>query len=81
MHVCRMVEKDDFPSPDISKIADASKVTVEEDFLNLTPITTIEGLKDCAEVIEKISFLYIVFIWFSFFGVKSIIVVLFHEEC
>ena len=58
MHVCRMVEKDDSSSPDISKIADASKVTVEEDVLNLTPMTTIEGLKDCAEVIEKISFLY-----------------------
>lgn len=77
MHVCRMVEKDNSPSPGISKIVDASKVTVDEDFLNLTLMTTIEGLKDCAEVIEN----KIVFISFSFYGVKSVIVVLFHEEC
>jgi len=53
MHVYRMVENDDSPSLDISKIVDASKVSVEEDFLNLTPITSIEGLKDCVEVVKK----------------------------
>ncbi|XP_024626867.1 uncharacterized protein [Medicago truncatula] len=41
----RMVENDDSPSPDISKITEASKVSVE-DFLNLSPMTTVEGLKE-----------------------------------
>jgi len=30
IHVCIMVENDDSSSPDISKIVDASKVSVEE---------------------------------------------------
>jgi len=47
IHVCIMVKNDDSSSPDISKIVDASKVSVEEEFLNLTLMTTIEGLKDC----------------------------------
>jgi len=53
MHAYRMVESGDSPSLGISKIADASKVSAEEDFLNLTPMSCIEGLKDCAEVVKK----------------------------
>ncbi|AES65761.1 replication protein A 70 kDa DNA-binding subunit B [Medicago truncatula] len=59
----RMVENDDSPSPGISKITEASKVSVEEDFLNLSPMTTVEGLKDCAE--EKC---------FAVFGTVNVIV-------
>ncbi|WJX14117.1 hypothetical protein P8452_04421 [Trifolium repens] len=42
----RMMGKDDSPSPAICILQDTSKISLEDDFLKATPITTIEALKD-----------------------------------
>ncbi|XP_045797898.1 replication protein A 70 kDa DNA-binding subunit E-like [Trifolium pratense] len=47
----RMLGKSATPSPGISLLKDTSKVSNEDDFLNLTPMATIEGVKDCS--VEK----------------------------
>ncbi|CAJ2644327.1 unnamed protein product [Trifolium pratense] len=46
-----MLGKSATPSPGISLLKDTSKVSNEDDFLNLTPMATIEGVKDCS--VEK----------------------------
>ncbi|CAJ2637939.1 unnamed protein product [Trifolium pratense] len=43
-----MLGKSATPSPGISLLKDTSKVSNEDDFLNLTPMATIEGVKDCS---------------------------------
>ncbi|KAK2433546.1 replication factor A protein [Trifolium repens] len=42
----RMMGKDDSTSPAICILQDTSKISLEDDFLKATPITTIEALKD-----------------------------------
>jgi hypothetical protein len=46
-----MMGKDDSPSPAICMLQDTSKISLEDDFLKVTPITTIEALKDMKMVI------------------------------
>ncbi|QCD78870.1 Replication factor A [Vigna unguiculata] len=45
-----MYENNESPSQGLKQLSQTSKHTVEEDFLTLTPRTTIQGLKDCKEV-------------------------------
>jgi len=45
-----MFENNESPSQGLTQLSQSSKHTVEEDFLTLTPRTTIQGLKDCKEV-------------------------------
>jgi len=45
-----MFENNESPSQGLMQLSQSSKNTVEEDFLTLTPRTTIQGLKDCKEV-------------------------------
>ncbi|QCD96690.1 hypothetical protein DEO72_LG6g1398 [Vigna unguiculata] len=44
-----MFENNESPSQGLTQLSQSSKHTVEEDFLTLTPRTTIQGLKDCKE--------------------------------
>jgi len=45
-----MIENNESPSQGLTQLSQTSKNTVEEDFLTVTPRTTIQGLKDCKEV-------------------------------
>ncbi|QCD94010.1 Replication factor A [Vigna unguiculata] len=45
-----MFENNESPSQGLTQLSQSSKNTMEEDFLTLTPRTTIQGLKDCKEV-------------------------------
>ncbi|QCE00615.1 Replication factor A [Vigna unguiculata] len=49
-------ENNESPSQGLTQLSQTSKHTVEEDFLTLTPRTTIQGLKDCKEVATFILF-------------------------
>ncbi|QCD94166.1 Replication factor A [Vigna unguiculata] len=49
-------ENNESPSQGLTQLSQTSKHTVEEDFLTLTPRTTIQGLKDCKEVTTYILF-------------------------
>ncbi|GAU50611.1 hypothetical protein TSUD_351880 [Trifolium subterraneum] len=40
------MDKGDSPSPAICMLQDTSKISIEDDFLNIIPMTTIEALKD-----------------------------------
>ncbi|QCD95798.1 Replication factor A [Vigna unguiculata] len=51
-----MFENNESPSQGLTQLSQTSKNTVEEDFLTLTPRTTIQGLKDCKEVTTYILF-------------------------
>jgi len=51
-----MFENNESPSQGLTQLSQSSKNTMEEDFLTLTPRTTIQGLKDCKEV--RIIFLF-----------------------
>ncbi|XP_027913359.1 uncharacterized protein LOC114173274 [Vigna unguiculata] len=51
-----MIENNESPSQGLTQLSQTSKHTVEEDFLTLTPRTTIQGLKDCKEVATFILF-------------------------
>ena len=51
-----MFENNESPSQGLTQLSQTSKNIVEEDFLTLTPRTTIQGLKDCKEV--RIFFFY-----------------------
>ncbi|XP_027905828.1 uncharacterized protein LOC114165385 [Vigna unguiculata] len=51
-----MFENNESPSQGLMQLSQSSKNTVEEDFLTLTPRTTIQGLKDCKEVTTYILF-------------------------
>jgi len=53
-----MFENNESPSQGLTQLSQTSKNIVEEDFLTLTPRTTIQGLKDCKEV--RIDFFIIV---------------------
>ncbi|GAU51186.1 hypothetical protein TSUD_412120 [Trifolium subterraneum] len=47
VYYCLGVEEEgDSPSPAICMLQDTSKISIEDDFLNITPMTTIEALKD-----------------------------------
>ncbi|XP_027916000.1 uncharacterized protein LOC114175441 [Vigna unguiculata] len=46
----RMFENNESPFQGLTQLSQTSKHTVEEEFLTLTPRTTIQGLKDCKEV-------------------------------
>ncbi|QCD86651.1 Replication factor A [Vigna unguiculata] len=48
-----MFENNEYPSQGLTQLSQSSKNTVEEDFLTLTPRTTIQGLKDCKEKCNK----------------------------
>ncbi|XP_027906001.1 replication factor A protein 1-like, partial [Vigna unguiculata] len=52
----RMIENNESPSQGLTQLSQTSKNTVEEDFLTVTPRTTIQGLKDCKEVATFILF-------------------------
>ena len=45
-----MFENNESPFQGLTQLSQTSKHTVEEEFLTLTPRTTIQGLKDCKEV-------------------------------
>lgn len=54
-----MMDKNDSPSSAISMLPDTSKLSLQDDFLKVTPMTTIEALKDMKMVITLLSFLFI----------------------
>ncbi|QCD78217.1 Nucleic acid-binding [Vigna unguiculata] len=51
-----MFENNESPSQGLTQLSQTSKNIVEENFLTLTPRTTIQGLKDCKEVTTYILF-------------------------
>jgi len=46
-----MFSSSESPSQGLSQLSEASKHSLEDEFLQLTPKNTIGGLKDCREVI------------------------------
>jgi len=58
-----MYENNESPSQGLKQLSQTSKHTVEEDFLTLTPRTTIQGLKDCKEVRMTSKFLHEIFLF------------------
>lgn len=49
-----MTEIMESPSQGLSHLSEASKMSIEEEFLEATPRTTVQGLKVCKEVEDEI---------------------------
>jgi len=50
-YMCRMIESTDSPTHGLSQLCDYGKKNVEDEFISFIHKNTIQGLKDCKEVL------------------------------
>ena len=50
-YICRMIESTDSPTQGLSQLCDSGKQNVEDEFITFIHRNTIQGLKDCKEVL------------------------------
>ena len=50
-YICRMIESTDSPTQGLSQLCDSGKQNVEDEFISFIHRNTIQGLKDCKEVL------------------------------